>query len=299
MTRKLKHSKIKRLARKHQQIIGRVRKQVLASYLPGWCTLQPAEVNLRCLWAYIQLPMAVPFPWPVTCLFVGPLSQAPWKVCNKFSLLPCRTCSWSSWVVVKQSTVCEAAVVTNRAFDLAAHQLYIFVVFWCVGSICSKLVMCLSSSHMILCEILSYNKSYNSKYTYMLTYLTYCFIKLWILMKRTLKKKKKDKYFPAKHIPVKYFYVVSTMAVSTDGAESHHFLGKFRDCSSYRAGGWLAGIRLTAAAGIRPNIHVSIYWKRSVPIPGFLLYSSAKHPGKTHLCHSQYPRPLIIAANIW
>lgn len=73
-----------------------------------------------------------------------------------------RTYSTSSWVAVKQSTLCEAHMVTNRALDVAAHQLHIVVVFCCVGSTHSKLVMSLSSFHVILCEFLICNAIQNT-----------------------------------------------------------------------------------------------------------------------------------------
>lgn len=107
-----------------------------------------------------------------------------------------RTYSTSSWVAVKQTTLCEANMVTNRAFDLAAHQLHIFVVFCCVGSVHSKLVMCISSSHMILCEFLICNKYCNSKYMYI---VPYCCISSWILMgkkKKTTTNKQKISVSP-------------------------------------------------------------------------------------------------------
>lgn len=168
-----------------------------------------------------------------------------------------RTCSTSSWVSVKkQSTLCEANMVTNRALDLAAHQLHIFVVLCSVGSIDSKLVMCLSSSHMTLCEFLICNQYCNSKYIYI---VAYCFISSWILTgEKTQQINKREVSLPARDAPVKDFCAVSTVAVITDGAESHHSLGKFRDCSSYRTGVRLAGIPLITAAGIRPSIHLSI-----------------------------------------
>lgn len=77
---------------------------------------------------------------------------------------PSRIYSKSSWVPVKQSTLYEANTITNKALDLAAHQLHIFVGFCCVGSTRSKLVMSLSSSHVILCGFLSCNKYCNPRY---------------------------------------------------------------------------------------------------------------------------------------
>lgn len=109
-----------------------------------------------------------------------------------------RTYSSSSWVVVKQNALCEANMVTNKALDLVGHRLYIFVVFCCVGSICSKPVMCLSSSHMILCSFFICNKCHNSKYIYI---VTYCFIRLWKL----IKKKKKKGLSPSQRCTCKGF----------------------------------------------------------------------------------------------
>lgn len=166
--------KIKWFVRKHQKIIGRVRKSVLISITLPDVPSEPAEVNSS-LCAFIQSDIIVSFPRTGISFFVGLLSQALWKVWNKLR----RYYSTSSWAPVKQSTLCEANIVTKKALDLAAHQLHIFVGFCCVGITHSKLVMSLSSSHVILCGFLSCNKYCNSRYTYI---VVYCFTNSWILM---------------------------------------------------------------------------------------------------------------------
>lgn len=137
-------------------------------------------------WFKMQPAMIVPFPCPVSpCLYdYCPNPSDGLKQIQPSS----RTYSTSSWVTVRQNTLCKPRLVTNKAFDLASHQLYIFVGFCYVGGIHSKRVISLSSSHMILYEFLICNKYWDSKYIYI---VAYCFISSWILMEK--KKKSKGK----------------------------------------------------------------------------------------------------------